>query len=194
MRGKSNDGLNDYINNFGKYTPEAILAAVNELKKRGKNFSSQELEDIDRKIEARARAEYEESNALATEFIDDNLVDDPNAPLLYSKGAIRAFSLLFSTVFGAFLLSDNITGKKKKLIVIGFGIVYTTISMILLSIPAIAKYWLILFNSSGGLALTTTFWDKYVGKDVDYRAKPIWLPLIISIILSIPLFLIAVYS
>ena len=69
MRGKSNEGLNDYINNFGKYTPEAISAAVNELKRRGKKFSAQELEGIDRKVHARAKAEYEEQNYLVADAL-----------------------------------------------------------------------------------------------------------------------------
>lgn len=193
MRGKSNDGLNDYIHNFGKYTPEAIAAAVDELKKRGEKFSSEELEDIDLKIQARAKAEKEEPTLWVKDVVDNDLVIDPNA-LLYSKGAIRAFSFIFTTLFGAFLLSDNIVGKKNKLIVIGFGIAYTTISAILLTIVPSNTFWVLALNAAGGLGLTTTFWDKYVGKDVKYRPKPIWLPLIISIILSIPILLITIYS
>lgn len=194
MRGKSNEGLTDYINNFNKYTPEAIAAAVNELKKRGKKFSSQELEDIDLKIQARAKAEKEEPTLWVKDVVDNDLVIDPNAPLLYSKGAIRAFSFIFTTLFGAFLLSDNVIGKKNKFIVIGFGIAYTTISAILLNIIPSNTFWVLALNAAGGLGLTTTFWDKYVGKDMKYRSKPIWLPLIISIIITIPLFLIAIYS
>lgn len=194
MRGKPDEGLNDYINNFGKYTPEAIAAATQELKKRGREFSNQELEDIDLKIQARATAEYEEATLWAKDIVDNNIVIDPKAPLLYSKGAIRAFSFVFTVLFGAFLLSDNIIGKKKKLMVIGFGIAYTTMSIILLNIIPSNNFWVLLLNGAGGLGLTTTFWDKYVGKDVKYRSKPIWLPLIISIIISIPILLITIYS
>ncbi len=47
MTGKSEDGLADYVDNFTKYTPEAIKAAVDELKRRGRNFSAEELREID---------------------------------------------------------------------------------------------------------------------------------------------------
>ncbi|MFD0998171.1 hypothetical protein ACFQ21_02595 [Ohtaekwangia kribbensis] len=193
MKAKSDEGLTDYINNFNKYTPEAILAAVNELRKRGKKFSDQELEDIDRKMHARAKAEYEEQNYLVADALT-NIVEDPNAPLLYSKAAILAFSSVFTVLFGAFLLADNVNGKKKKLIIIGFGIAYFIISIIIINVPSVSKYWLTLLNGSGGLGLITTFWDKYIGKDVKYRAKPIGFPLTISIIISILLLLAIIYS
>lgn len=157
MREKSNDGLNNYITNFGKY-------------------------------------EKEEPTLWMKDVVDNDLVTDPTAPLLYSKGAIRAFSFIFTTLFRAFLLSNNIVGKKNKFIVIGFGIAYTTISAILLTIIPPNTFWVLALNTAGGLGLTTTFWNKYVGKDVKYRAKPIWLPLIISIILSIPILPITIYS
>ena len=38
MTKKSDEGLMDYLINFNKYTPDAITAAVDELKRRGRNF------------------------------------------------------------------------------------------------------------------------------------------------------------
>jgi len=60
MNGKSNEGLNDYLDNFQKYTPEAIKCAVDEFKIRGRNFSEEELKEIDIKIKSRIKSENEE--------------------------------------------------------------------------------------------------------------------------------------
>ena len=51
MSSKSEDGLMDYLINFNKYTADSITAAVDELKRRGKSFTEEELRDIKSKIE-----------------------------------------------------------------------------------------------------------------------------------------------
>src|SRR5687768_5124511 len=91
MNGKSDEGLKDYLNNFQKYTPEAIKSATDELKKRGRNFSEDELKEIDTKIENRKNSEDGEDTLFASNSWRKKVVKDPNAPLLYSKGTIRAF-------------------------------------------------------------------------------------------------------
>ncbi len=191
---KSEDGLMDYLHNFNKYTPEAITEAVNELKRRGRNFTDEELNDIKIKIQTRTKVERDEEGLLTSNFWKENVVTDPNAPLLYSKGAISAFSLFFSVIFGAVLLSTNVNDTKKKWIVILFGIIYTSMTIVILNLIPRNTFWVLLLNGAGGLGLTTTFWDRYVGKDIKYRSKPIWKPLIISVIISIPFLFAIIYG
>jgi hypothetical protein len=83
MNGKSDEGLMDYLNNFNKYTPEAIMTAVEELKRRGRTFSDEELKEIESKVQTRARAENEEDTLFASHSSKKSVVTDPNAPLLY---------------------------------------------------------------------------------------------------------------
>jgi hypothetical protein len=194
MAGKSEDGLADYLHNFKRYTPDAIKAAVDELKSRGRNFNEEELREIDIKIENRKSAEDEDDNLFASDSWKKSVVTDPNAPLLYSKGAIRAFSLVFSTIFGAVLLSSNIDNNKKKWIVIGFGILYTALTIVIVNLIPSNTIYVLLLNTAGGLGLTSTFWDKFVGQDTKYRSKPIWKPLIISIVVTIPFVLAIIYG
>ncbi len=195
MNGKSEEGLMDYVNSFQKYTPEAITAAVDELKRRGTSFSDQELKEISSKIESRKNAENEDDNPfVASDSWKKNVVTDPNVPLLYSKGAIRAFSLLFSTIFGAVLLSSNINDSKRKWIVIGFGIIYTALTIVIVNLIPSNTFWVFMFNTAGGLGLTSSFWDKFVGKEIKYRSKPIWKALLISIIITIPFLLAFIYG
>ena len=194
MMEKSEDGLADYLENFTKYTPDAIRAAADELKRRGRKFSEEELKEIDIKIANRKDAEDEEDTLFASGSWRKNVTTDPNAPLLFSKGAIGAFSLVFSTVFGAVLLSSNVSYNKGKWIVLGFGILYTVLTIVIVNLIPSNTFWVILLNTAGGLALTSTFWDKFVGKETKYRSKPIWKPLTISIIITIPFILAMIYS
>lgn len=195
MNTKSEEGLADYLDNFQKYTPEAIRTAVDELKRRGRNFSEEELREIDIKIDKSTKAESEEDTLFAPNNAwKQSVVTDLNAPLFYSKGAITAFSLFFTTIFGAVLLSSNINDTKRKSIVIGFGIIYTTVSIIILNLIPRNTFYVLLLNTGGALGLTSTFWDKFVGKETKYRAKPIWKPLVISIIITIPFLLAIIYG
>lgn len=194
MTKKSDDGLMEYLTNFKKYTPDAIIAAVDELKRRGRNFTEQELDEINEKIETRFKAEKEVDSLWSNESWKANVVTDINAPLLYSKWAISGFCVVFSTIFGAVLLSSNISDTKKKWTVIGFGVIYTGLTFVLTNNDPSNTLMVLGLNTGGSLGLTTTFWDKYVGKETKYRTKPIWKPLIISIIIAIPFFLALFYS
>jgi hypothetical protein len=199
MSSKSENGLMDYLTNFNKYTPDSIAAAVDELKRRGKNFTDEELSDIKSNIETRKKAESEDDELFVTKSWKDEGVTDPTAPLLYSKATIRFFSTFFCVIFGAVLLANNINDSKKKWIVIGFGTVYTALTIFLLNlIPSNMQirflYLTALINAGGGLGLTTTFWDKFVGKELKYRAKPPWIPLIISFVITTPIVLAIIYG
>jgi hypothetical protein len=194
MTKKSEDGLMDYLINFNKYTPDAISAAVHELKRRGKTFTEQELTEIKEKIETRVKAESDNDNLWGEGSWKANVVTDAGAPLLYSKGAIQGFSIFFSAIFGSVLLSSNLTDTKKKWVVIGFGIACTILTVIIANIIPSNTVLVLALNTGGGLFLTTNFWDKYVGKDTKFRAKPIWKPLIISVIITIPFILALIYG
>jgi hypothetical protein len=193
MAGKSDEQLKDYLVRFEKFTPEAITAAADELKKRGKQFTEQELKELQQKVQSRVKAEQEEVGLWDSTSNTAMEVTDPDAPLLYSKRAIRAFSILFSTIFGAVLVASNITDTGRKWTVIGFGIVLTALSIVVANLVDQASA-VTLLNIAGGLGLISTFWDRYIGKETKYRAKPIWKPLIISLIIIIPFILAAIYG
>jgi hypothetical protein len=194
MSEKSQEGLMDYLNNSNKYTSEAIAAAADELKRRGRIFSEEELKDIGVRIKTNAHAEQDQDGLFTSNSWKTQVVTDPTAPLLYSKGAIRAFSLVFSPIFGAVLLSYNVQRREKKWIVIAFGAVYTIMSGAIVNLIPPNTFYVLLLNIGGGLALTTTFWNMYVGRETIYRARSFWKPLIISIIITIPLVLAMIYG
>ncbi|MBS1542307.1 MAG: hypothetical protein JST14_01630 [Bacteroidetes bacterium] len=194
MSRKSDEGLMDYLTNADKYTPEAITAAVNELKKREKHISEEQLSQIKTKIQNKIEANKKESESLASNFWQKNTVTNEEAPLFYSQRAIWGFSTFFTVIFGAVLMASNIKEKEKKWIVIGFGILYTTIAIAVLNLLPQNTSLTIGVNAGGALVLTSTFWNRYIGKETKYRVKPIWKPLIISILITIPFLLAIIYS
>jgi hypothetical protein len=121
-----------------------------------------------------------------------NIVKDPDAPAYYSQQAVLGFSMFFTVIFGAVLLASNVENRKNKWIVIGFGLLYTSAAILMLNFLPRSTALTIGVNGLGALVLTQLFWNKYIGLQTRFRAKPIWKPLIISIIITIP-FLIALF-
>jgi len=202
MTNKSDEGLQEYLDNRTKFTPEAVEAAIAEMQKRGRLFADEELANVRQDLQAkRVATEKEEKKILGNQW-KKNVVTDENAPAYYSERAIYGFSIFFSVIFGAVLLAINCqhTDEKKGVWeVIAFGVVYVGLQLWLLSmIPRSTNLSLtnltLVFSIGGGFIMSRFFWKKYIGKDTKYRAKPIWKPLIIGLIIFTLLFLVAIYG
>jgi len=119
--------------------------------------------------------------------LDRNLVRDEDAPPLFTKRAIYGFSVFFTVIFGAVLLAINLKeNPKARTFVILFGIAYTSFAIYILNIMERSTSLTLLVNMVGAAALNSFFWDRYIGKNTSYRAKQVWKPLIISILIAIP--------
>ena len=187
MGGKAVEELDVYITEAEKYKPEAVWAAIHELKNRGKSFSKEELNTIETILVTKEKERIEDERSTGASSYNDFVVTDTNSPLLYSKRMIYTFSVIFNTVFGAVLLAINLKNKKQKIVVITFGVLYTMISGVVYQAYMSKKFGAFyLLNMLGG-GLLALFWDKYIGKETKYRAKPYWKPLIISFIITIPI-------
>ena len=101
MTSKSDEQLKNYLVNSEKYTEEAVTAAIQELRKRGKEFSEEELHEIKLKIEAIRKKENDEAVEMRRNSWTMKVVTDPEAPALYSQRAIWGFSVFFALIFGA---------------------------------------------------------------------------------------------
>lgn len=194
MANKSDEDLMEYIDNVPKYTVQAIQAAINELRKRGKQFTQEDLQEINQTIKEKATLKQKEEDTLKTNSWKKNIVTDPNAPQYYSQRAIWGFSIVFTVVFGAALLASNLKDKKAKWIVWTFGVVYTGIAIAIMNQLPRNTGLTIGINAGGAILLTQIFWNRFIGKDTTFRVKPIWKPLIISILIAIPFVLAAIYS
>jgi hypothetical protein len=109
---------------------------------------------------------------------------------IYSKRAIWGFSIFFSSIFGAVLLMINLRAagfKKEANQILLYAILYTVVSLYIINKYTVAtaspSSGAMVFNLVGGLMLSRYFFTKYF-PDEDYYPKPIWKPLIISLLIT----------
>ena len=187
MRLKSNKELKIILKEKNEYTQEAVQAVIWEM----------EIRNLIDKTDALYKDTFKENNLIDPDEKNINNNENPSKelilPVLYSKRAIQGFSIFFTTIFGAILLMQNLKDMQKPLArnqVLVFGILYTTVSAILLNYLPKMFFITLLFNIIGYAVLTEFFWNKHLGNKLEYTKKEIWKPLTISItVLLLLLFL-----
>ncbi|MDQ4140177.1 MAG: hypothetical protein M3142_06595 [Bacteroidota bacterium] len=191
MAAKTELELLEYFHNHQKYVPEAVLAAVNELQKRGRTFTEAELATLEPERQAVRQAAIEEiaRNAEAEEETEE-------VPQLYTPSTILGFSIFFSLLFGGVLLATNIRqigNRRGSWAVIGFSILYMFIEVVAMYQFKRSSTMSLAFNLVGAFILNYYFWPKYVGVQRAYEAKPIWRPLVISILIVLPIIILLTF-
>ena len=180
MKSKSNQELETIFDQKNNYTDEAIQAVIWELE--------------DRNLIEKSEVSYIESQIKNKEIIETEIdinkspFEGLELPFLYSKKAIRGFTIFFSTIFGAVLLMSNFKATnnlKARNQVLIFGIGYTILSTVFLNFLPRMFFLTLLFNFVGYAILIEFFWNKTLGKEIEYRKKQIWKPLLISIAILI---------
>lgn len=130
--------------------------------------------------------------------INSEVVENNNCSIkIYSKKAIWGFSIFFSSIFGGVLLMQNlkdINRRKEAFIVLVLSIIYTALTIFIVNIPSKPNSSLtFVCNAIGGLILSNYVFPKYFSEQDKYENKKIWKPLIISILITIPFVLAAIY-
>jgi hypothetical protein len=186
----SDDELKERIDNRQKYLPETIEASMAELQNRGVEFSDEELKVINEDLIAqRENASNSSSSSGFNNSYKSTLVEDPDALYFYSKRAIYIFTILFSVVFGTIMLVINLQKIKNTagtLWTLLFGVVFFALQTFLTqylsseshSVPAY------LFGLVAASIIDYVLWPRFIGNATFYRARPIWVPLIIGLLLS----------
>ncbi len=197
---RTDEELTERIDNRQKYMPETIEASLEELQRRGKDFSDEELKYIREDIAARrshAAAITGRPGIFNSEY-KNVIVEDPDAPLMYSTLAIYLFTFFLSPLFGSIMMAMNIskTGKGNAVAgVILFGIGFSVLQIILISsMQRPSSGVSIICGIVGAYCLNYLFWRPYIGFSTFYRARPIWVPLVIGILLCGLAFLSVVYG
>lgn len=136
-----------------------------------------------------------DSENLKSDDFEENEITEI-LPELYSKRVIIAFSLIFSTIFGAVILMSNLKQKgeqRGRLQVLIFSIIYT-IGMIF-TINSLATTQLTIpLNILGALILNEYFWNRYLGKDIPFEKKSWIKPALVSITVTIPFIIALIYT
>jgi len=184
LSAKTDNQLKYYLDHVDKHTSEGVRAALAELKSRNVELPEGIDELIEEKIRLKESTSYDSLKGWKK-----NVVKDVDAPEYYSQTAIYVFSILFSVLFGAVMMAINLKNAGKRWgWPILFGLIFT-LGFIYLSefIPNRTSGITLIVNALGVIIMYQLFWNKSIGKDTKYRAKPIWIPLIVAIILVIPL-------
>ncbi|TGE26490.1 hypothetical protein [Hymenobacter metallicola] len=192
MARKTDAELRQYVEGRAQYRDDAVLAAFDELSRRGQPHPEEalvrpELEaavqaQVSRELEARQLMEREEAEA-----------ESPTAvPELYSQSTIVLFSVLPISMMigGGVLLGMNLfrLGHKRALLgLIGFILIYFFVASQVLAWaifqqglhPFLAS---LLFNVPALLVYLRWFWPRYVHTN-NYRSRGIIIPMLVSFLI-----------
>jgi len=180
---KTDDQLKYYIFNVEKHTVESVRIALAELKSRNVELPDDIEEQIEKNIELK------KSNYDTVKGWSKNVVEDIDAPEYYSQSAIYAFSIFFSVLFDSVMMAINLKNAQKEWgWPILFGLLFTGGFIYLSQFRSGSSTgFSLVINAVGVIIMYQLFWNKHIGKETKYRAKPIWIPLLVGIALMVSL-------
>lgn len=184
-----------YVRNRAEYREDAVLAALDELERRGEHPA----EAVTLRAELGPIVELQRQQKAATAVAKPSLKDeaDPTqdeeeAPALYSPGTIVLFSILPISMMigGGVLLGINLFRLRRMRALLGlivFIVVYMMVGSQILSWAVLQQglnpfLGTLLFNVPAVLAYLLWFWPRYVHTD-NYRSKSILPPIIICFLI-----------
>jgi len=181
---KTDAALREYVTGHAQYREAAVLAAFDELRRRGQ--PAPEEAALRPGLEQGAAAQRTLEAATETERLQATTATDPEAlaatgPALYSPVTIVLFSIPFTLLAGGALLGLNLWRLDRKRALLGLVLfigAYLAAGALVLS-WAVPRYGLSpwygpLFNLPAILAYVLWFWPRQIGT-VNYRNRS-WLP------------------
>lgn len=123
--------------------------------------------------------------------------NDSELPSLYSKTLILVFAVLFSVIFAAVLLIINLRslGKRKAAwIILLFSIIYLIFTAVMLQVFSLDPSLTFVFNVIGAAILNEVFWNRFIGKEAEFRKRGWIKPILIALMIAMAFFLLVLYS
>ena len=112
-------------------------------------------------------------------------------PELFSKTLILIFAILFSVLFAAVLLVLNLRrlGKKTQALwVLLFTFGYLVLTALILQMTGLNASWTFVANVLGAAILNEFFWNKFIGRDLEYQRRGWIKPILIAILIAMLFF------
>lgn len=193
MTKKSDKELEEYLNNIMAYSRDIVEAAIQELKNRGRLFTEVELSTLESKIQERENS-IGKNTITVRDSIEKNIVEDESALALYSRKTVDWTTLIFGIIVGSILMALNFKSVEKKkgiIAVLFFGILYFILEIFIMSFlpddmaSSLTNVVRLGLNGLGAYIMHTLIWNKFIGKDFEYRKKAVWLPILIGIIINV---------
>ncbi|WP_312768435.1 hypothetical protein [Epilithonimonas sp.] len=190
----SDSELEKYLKEDSRFVPEAVQIAFEILIERGRDFSDEEKENIQKLINKKENEELERLRE-EKELKKDHITEDANAIRLYSRGIILFFGVFFGFVSGAILLGLNFFKLKKYkegILVILLGFIYSIIQYFGVSLmykmksahemTSYRKSPELLFIIFGVLVLYF-IWIEVI-KKLPYRSESLLIPILLGLLMS----------
>ena len=194
---KNDAALREYVTGHVQYREAAVLAALDELRRRGQ--PAPEEAALRPALETGAAAQRLLDEAAAAKAAADRPAPasspgeqggiPADAPALYSPLVIILFSIM-SVPIGGILLGINLfrVGQKKALLGLGlFILAYMGAGMVLLGLAAsqgssVYMWGLLGLNLLATFVYLQWFWPRYVGS-TPYHSRSALLPLAVCLLL-----------
>jgi hypothetical protein len=193
----SNKQLMDYLERSYQFPADLVREALAECVKREIPISDQLLREIEFNLHDQAQRPASPADNLLNPR-DHYVTDDPEAPELYSKRAIRVSSILINPFFSSFLFAANVRrlGRSDGVAQIhGFGLFYTaTVIYIFSQFEQLSGFAILAFNAGGAYFMNGYFWDKYIGKTTAYRKREVAMPVLFGIVVTVVVVICAIYG
>ena len=122
-----------------------------------------------------------------TDQYNEDKLDGILRPQIYSKRAVVVFSILFSPIFGAFMLWQNLKdiGKRNEATMALVVSILSTFLAVGLGafLEERSKSAGMFLNIAAAFFITEYFFKKYFPDEPDYEKKKIWKPLGIGLLI-----------
>ncbi|WP_324673397.1 hypothetical protein [Hymenobacter sp. GOD-10R] len=193
---KTDAELQRYVTARAEYRDDAVIAALDELTRRGKPHPEDAalrpaLEVGVREQQVRLDAEEQRVGTYTT--VADEAEPEEKGPTLYSPVTITWFSVLFSMLAGGVLLGLNLRQLRRTGAMLRLGLfvlVYFGGGMLLLSWlvqrHGLSTWVLSLFDLPAIIAYIFWFWPRYV-RTYTYQTRNWLIPFVICSVVKIGL-------
>lgn len=175
MASKTDDELDDYLIDIKLYSANEVRSAMRELEKRGKYMNQLQRDYFQKVIQSKLAEESEDT------------------PVYYPRQSVFIYSMLLPVIFGFIVFALNLKNQRDKWVVIGFGITFFTVGVCLGSMLNAPARIPLLFNIIGAIIIESFLWNRYIGKDVLYKKRSMWAPVLIALAIVIPVALVSLY-
>jgi lysylphosphatidylglycerol synthetase-like protein (DUF2156 family) len=196
---KTDAALREYVTGHAQYREDAVLAALDELQRRGQPAPEDAALRPALDAVVRDQQAAQAKLAAATPATEKEVPEDEQ-PVLYTPGVIVLFSVLFNTIAGAVLLAINMYQvKRTKAIwglaafVLAYLIVESLIVNAMMRSGQLNFLVLSVMNLPAILAYVLWFWPRYVGT-YQFQSRGWLAPLLICLILAVALRMLGEYA
>ncbi len=185
---KTDAALREYVTGHVQYREAAVLAALDELRRRGQPAPEEAALRPTLEAGAATQRTLDEAEVARQEAVRPSTAApaeaeavDESSPALYSPVTILLFSVPFTFLAGGVLLGLNLwrLGRKRALLgLVLFIVLYLGLGVLALqwALPrfGLSSWYGPLFNLPAILAYMLWFWPRNMG-GVSYRSRS-WLP------------------